>query len=56
MTSLDFPTLALIGLLLHVGLAAGFSLILLVMQGHRVPRLCAGSLWAGALGTVLLGM
>ena len=56
MTSLDFPTLALIGLLLHLGLAAGFSLILLVMHGHRVPRLWAGSLWAGALGTVLLGM
>ncbi len=56
MTSLDFPTIAFIGLLLHVALAAGFSLILLVMRGHPVPRLWAASLWAGALGTALLGL
>ena len=54
--TLDFPTIAIIGLLLHIGLAAGFSLILLVMRGHPVPRLWAASLWAGALGTTLLGL
>ncbi len=54
--TLDLPTIAFIGLLLHIGLAAGFSLILLVMHGHSVPRLWAASLWAGALGTALLGL
>ncbi|WP_433852904.1 diguanylate cyclase [Stenotrophomonas nitritireducens] len=56
MASLDFPTIAIIGLLLNIGLAAGFSLILLVMRGHPVPRLWAASLWASALSTVLLGL
>ena len=32
MTTLDFPTIAAIGLLLNIGLAAGFSLILLVLD------------------------
>lgn len=54
--TLDFPTLAIVGLLLHIGLAAGFSLILLAMRGHPVPRLWAASLWAGAMSAVLLGL
>ena len=56
MASLDFPTIAIVGLLLNIGLAVGFSLILLVMRGHPVPRLWAASLWASALSTVLLGL
>jgi len=56
MTALDFPTIAAIGLLLNIGLAAGFSLILLVLRSQPVPRLWAASLWAGAVSTVLVSV
>ncbi len=56
MASLDFPTIAIIGLLLNIGLAVGFSLILLVMRGQPVPRLWAASLWAGAVSTVMVSL
>ena len=56
MTTLDFPTIAAIGLLLNIGLAAGFSLILLVLRSQPVPRLWAASLWAGAVSTVLVSV
>ncbi|MQP76150.1 diguanylate cyclase [Stenotrophomonas sp. MYb238] len=56
MASLDFPTIAVIGLLLHIGLAVGFSLILLVLRSQPVPRLWAASLWAGAVSTVLVSV
>ncbi|GAB1406585.1 GGDEF domain-containing protein [Thermomonas brevis] len=54
--SLDFPTIAFIGILLYVGVATGFSLLLLVLHEHRVPRLWAAGLWSGALGVVLFGV
>jgi len=56
MTTLDFPTIAAIGLLLNIGLAAGFSLILLVLRRQTVPRLWAASMWAGAASTVLVSV
>ncbi|KQO00446.1 MULTISPECIES: GGDEF domain-containing protein [Stenotrophomonas] len=56
MASLDFPTIAIIGLLLNIGVAVGFSLILLVMRGQPVPRLWAASLWAGAVSTVMVSL
>ena len=52
----DFPTIAFLGLLLYFSIALGFSMILLVQPGQRVPRLWAGSLWAGALSTALFSL
>jgi len=48
--SLDFPTFGLVGFLVYLSIAIGFSLILLVLRGHPVLRLWTASLWCGALG------
>ncbi|WP_411852539.1 GGDEF domain-containing protein [Stenotrophomonas sp. LGBM10] len=54
--SLDFPTVAVIGYLLCVGIAIGFSLLLLVLRGQPVLRLWTLSLWLLAVSVTLLGL
>ncbi|SET76220.1 GGDEF domain-containing protein [Stenotrophomonas indicatrix] len=54
--SLDFPTVAVLGFLLCVGIALGFSLLLLVLRGQPVLRLWTISLWALTLGVTLLAL
>ncbi|WP_256774837.1 MULTISPECIES: diguanylate cyclase [unclassified Stenotrophomonas] len=47
--SLDFPTVAVLGYLLCLGIALGFSLLLLVLRGQPALRLWTASLWLLAL-------
>ncbi len=47
--SLDFPTVAVLGYLLCLGIAVGFSLLLLVLRGQPALRLWTASLWLLAL-------
>lgn len=47
--SLDFPTVAVLGYLLCLGIALGFSLLLLVLRGQPALRLWSASLWLLAL-------
>lgn len=47
--SLDFPTVAVLGYLLCLGMALGFSLLLLVLRGQPALRLWTASLWLLAL-------
>ncbi|MGA6179531.1 GGDEF domain-containing protein [Stenotrophomonas sp. NPDC077421] len=54
--SLDFPTVAIIGYLLCVGIAIGFSLMLVVLRGQPVLRLWTLSLWLLAVSVTLLGL
>lgn len=54
--TLDFPTFAVVGFLVYLSIAIGFSLILLVLRGQPVLRLWTASLWCGALGVTALGL
>ena len=54
--SLDFQTVAVLGYLLCVGIALGFSLLLLVLRRQPVLRLWTASLWLLALSLTLLAM
>ncbi|WP_447596050.1 GGDEF domain-containing protein [Stenotrophomonas rhizophila] len=47
--TLDFPTVAVLGYLLCLGIALGFSLLLLVLRGQPALRLWTASLWLLAL-------
>ncbi len=52
--NLDFPTLAVVGFVLSIGLAVAFSLLLLVLRGQPVLRLWTASLWLGAASLTLV--
>lgn len=54
--SLDFPTVAVLGFLLCIGIALGFSLLLVVLRGQPVLRLWTLSLWALTAGVTLLAL
>ncbi|HDS1084425.1 TPA: GGDEF domain-containing protein [Stenotrophomonas maltophilia] len=54
--SLDFPTLTVLGFLLCIGIAVGFSLLLVVLRGQPVLRLWTASLWLLTLGVTLLAL
>ena len=54
--SLDFPTITVLGFLLCVGIALGFSLLLVVLRGQPVLRLWTLSLWLLTLGVTLLAL
>lgn len=54
--SLHFPTVAVLGYLLCLGIALGFSLLLLVLRRQPVLRLWTASLWLLALSVTLLAM
>lgn len=53
---LDFPTIAVLGFLLCLGIAMGFSLLLLVLRRQPVLRLWTASLWLLALSLTLLAL
>ncbi|MBN5022233.1 GGDEF domain-containing protein [Stenotrophomonas maltophilia] len=53
--SLDFPTLTVLGFLC-IGIAVGFSLLLVVLRGQPVLRLWTASLWLLTLGVTLLAL
>jgi hypothetical protein len=48
--SLDFPTITVLGFLLCIGIAVGFSLLLVVLRGQPVLRQWTISLWLLTLG------
>lgn len=52
--TLDFPTIAVLGVLLCIGIAFGFSLLLLVLRRQPVLRLWTASLWLLSLSLALL--
>lgn len=54
--SLDFPTITVLGFLLCVGIAVGFSLLLVVLRGQPVLRQWTISLWLLTLGVTLLAL
>ncbi|WP_312647197.1 GGDEF domain-containing protein, partial [Stenotrophomonas sp.] len=54
--SLDFPTIAVLGFLLCIGIAVGFSLLLVVLRGQPVLRQWTVSLWLLTLGVTLLAL
>jgi len=54
--SLDLPTIGVLGLLLCIGIATGFSLLLVVLRGQPVLRLWTASLWLLTLGVILMGL
>ncbi|WP_019336746.1 GGDEF domain-containing protein [Stenotrophomonas sp. AS012628] len=54
--SLDFPTITVLGFLLCIGIAVGFSLLLVVLRGQPVLRLWTASLWLLTLGVTLLAL
>jgi len=54
--SLDLPTIGVLGLLLCMGIATGFSLLLVVLRGQPVLRLWTASLWLLTLSVILLGL
>lgn len=54
--SLHFPTITVLGFLLCIGIAMGFSLLLLVLRGQPVLRQWTISLWLMTLGVTLLAM
>ncbi|TFZ42133.1 GGDEF domain-containing protein [Stenotrophomonas maltophilia] len=54
--SLDFPTITVLGFLLCIGIAVGFSLLLMVLRGQPVLRLWTASLWLLTLGVTLLAL
>lgn len=54
--SLDVQTVVVLGYLLCVGIALGFSLLLLVLRRQPVLRLWTASLWLLALSLTLLAM
>ncbi|MBN4993391.1 GGDEF domain-containing protein [Stenotrophomonas maltophilia] len=53
---MDFPTLTVLGFLLCIGIAVGFSLLLVVLRGQPVLRLWTASLWLLTLGVTLLAL
>ena len=54
--SLDFPTITVLGFLLCIGIAVGFSLLLVVLRGQPVLRQWTASLWLLTLGVTLLAL
>ncbi|PTA70669.1 MULTISPECIES: GGDEF domain-containing protein [unclassified Stenotrophomonas] len=54
--SLHFPTITVLGFLLCIGIAMGFSLLLLVLRGQPVLRQWTISLWLMTLGVTLLAL
>lgn len=54
--SLDFPTITVLGFLLCIGIAVGFSLLLVVLRGQPVLRQWTISLWLLTLGVTLLAL
>ena len=52
--SLDFPTITVLGFLLCIGIAVGFSLLLVVLRGQPVLRQWTASLWLLTLVCALL--
>lgn len=54
--TLDFPTIAVLGVLLCFGIAFGFSLLLLVLRRQPVLRLWTASVWLLALSVVLIAL
>ncbi|HCR32774.1 MAG TPA: GGDEF domain-containing protein, partial [Stenotrophomonas sp.] len=54
--SLDLPTIGVLGLLLCIGIATGFSLLLVALRGQPVLRLWTASLWLLTLGVILMGL
>jgi len=54
--SLDLPTIGVLGLLLCIGIATGFSLLLVVLRAQPVLRLWTASLWLLTLGVILMGL
>lgn len=54
--SLDFPTITVLGFLLCIGIAVGFSLLLIVLRGQPVLRQWTVSLWLLTLGVTLLAL
>ncbi|MCF7752241.1 diguanylate cyclase [Bacillus subtilis subsp. subtilis] len=54
--TLHFPTVAVLGYLLCLGIALGFSLLLLVLRRQPVLRLWTASLWLLALSVTLLAL
>ncbi|WP_367380731.1 diguanylate cyclase [Stenotrophomonas cyclobalanopsidis] len=54
--SLDLPTIGVLGLLLCIGIATGFSLLLVILRGQPVLRLWTASLWLLTLGVILMGL
>ncbi len=54
--SLDLTTLGFAAFLTSVGIAIGFSLILLILRGEPVLRLWTGGLWCICAGTLLVGL
>ncbi|WP_164138935.1 GGDEF domain-containing protein [Stenotrophomonas maltophilia] len=54
--SLDFRTITVLGFLLCIGIAVGFSLLLVVLRGQPVLRQWTASLWLLTLGVTLLAL
>ncbi|WP_294992611.1 GGDEF domain-containing protein [uncultured Stenotrophomonas sp.] len=54
--SLDFPTITVLGFLLCIGIAVGFSLLLVVLRGQPVLCQWTVSLWLLTLGVTLLAL
>ncbi|MGG6317214.1 GGDEF domain-containing protein [Stenotrophomonas geniculata] len=54
--SLDFPTITVLGFLLCIGIAVGFSLLLVVLRGQPVLRQWTISLWLLTVGVTLLAL
>lgn len=52
--ALDLPTLMIVSVLLSLGIAVGFSLILLLLPRERVLQLWTGSLWLLALALAVV--
>ncbi|MEN5266152.1 GGDEF domain-containing protein [Stenotrophomonas sp. TWI587] len=53
---LDFPTIAVLGFLLCLGIAMGFSLLLLVLRRQPALRLWTASLWLLSVSLTLIAL
>lgn len=53
---LDFPTIAVLGFLLCLGIAMGFSLLLLVLRRQPALRLWTASLWMLSVSLTLVAL
>ena len=53
---LDFPTIAVLGFLLCLGIAMGFSLLLLVLRRQPALRLWTASLWLLSISLTLIAL
>jgi len=54
--TLDSSTVAFVGFVQSIGIALGFSLILLVLRRQPVLRLWTAALWIATVGSVFLGL